>query len=73
MTIHKPFRLMCQGLLAHFVVFLYELEIFPNPHSLILQQKDLTSQGAKRCSYLRNNRALQILVRVFMKKQSKGF
>ncbi|GHQ67061.1 hypothetical protein VN0401_08220 [Helicobacter pylori] len=35
---------------------------------MILQQKDLTSQGAKRCSYLRNGRALQMLIRVFMKE-----
>lgn len=26
----------------------------------MLQQKDLTSQGAKRCSYLRNGRAFGI-------------
>lgn len=30
MTIHKPFRLMCQGLLAHLKCF-YGLEIFSNP------------------------------------------
>ncbi len=36
----------------------------------MLQQKVLTSQGAKRCSYLRNGRALQMLIRVFMKKNA---
>ncbi len=31
LTIHKPFRLMCQGLLAHLKCFYMSYEIFSNP------------------------------------------
>ncbi|GAA7344935.1 hypothetical protein HpCK67_05860 [Helicobacter pylori] len=40
------------GSLGTLKVFLVWVRNIPLTHSLILQQKDLTSQGAKRCSYL---------------------
>nr|WP_199501926.1 hypothetical protein [Helicobacter pylori] len=50
------------GSLGTLKVFLVWVRNISLTHSLMLQQKDLTSQGAKRCSCLRNGRALQMLI-----------
>ncbi len=53
------------GFLGTLKVFLVWVRNISLTHSLMLQQKDLTSQGGKRCSCLRNGRALQMLRKRF--------